>query len=78
MARQRAATNTWRKKKWQAKCGATRCHITVAIGGENRDGEKKCEGELENEVTEGNVGAGMKIAWWGVHAKIDTWVIHHP
>ena len=45
---------------------------------ENRDGEKKCEGELENEVTEGNVGAGVKITWYGVHAKIDTWVIHHP
>ena len=43
---------------------------------ENRDGEKKYEGELDNEVTEGNVRAGAKITWCGVHAKIDTWVIH--
>ena len=27
-------------------------------GEENRDSEKKYEGELENEVTEGNVGQG--------------------
>ena len=47
-------------------------------GEENRDSEKKYEGELENEVTEGNVRVGVKIAWCGVHAKIDTWVIHHP
>ena len=47
-------------------------------GKENRDGEKKYEGELENEVTEGNVGVGVKITWCRVHAKIDTWVIHHP
>ena len=45
---------------------------------ENRDGEKKYEGELENEVTEGNVGVGVKITWCGVHAKTNTWVIHHP
>ena len=45
---------------------------------ENRDGKKKCEGELENEVAEGNVGVGVNITWCGVHAKIDTWVIHHP
>ena len=47
-------------------------------GKENRDGEKKHEGELENEASEGNVGVGVKITWCGVHAKIDTWVIHHP
>ena len=47
-------------------------------GEENRDGEKKYEGKLENEVTEGNVRVGVKIAWCRVHAKIDTWVIHHP
>ena len=45
---------------------------------ENGDGEKKYEGKLENEVTEGNVRAGVKITWCRVHAKIDTWVIHHP
>ena len=45
---------------------------------ENRDGEKKYEGKLENEVFEGNVRVGVKIAWCRVHAKIDTWVIHHP
>ena len=48
------------------------------IDKENRDGKKKYEGELDNEVTEGNIGAGVKITWCGVHAKIDTWVIHHP
>ena len=47
-------------------------------GEENRDGEKKYEGKLENEVTEGNVRAGVIITWCGVHAKIDTWVIHYP
>ena len=45
---------------------------------ENRDGEKKYEGELENEVAEGNVGVGVKITWCGAHAKLDTWVILHP
>ena len=27
-------------------------------GKENRDGEKKCKGKLENEGTEGKVGVG--------------------
>ena len=70
--------NMWHEKKWQEKCGVTGCHIKVAMAKKNRDGEKKCEGELENEATEGNVRAEMKITWCGVHAKIDTWVIHHP
>ena len=47
-------------------------------GASNGDGEKKCKGELENEGTEGNVGARVNIARCGVHAKIDTWVKHHP
>ena len=47
-------------------------------GKENGDGNRKYEGKLENEVTEGNVKVGVKIAWCRVHAKIDTWVIHHP
>ena len=68
----------WGEKKRQVKCRVTGCCIKVAINGENGDGEKKCEGELENEATEGNVRAEMKITWCGVHAKIDTWVIHHP
>ena len=46
-------------------------------GEENRDGENKCEGELEHEV-EGNVGVEVNITHCGTHAKIDTWVIHHP
>ena len=47
-------------------------------GEENGDGEKKYEGELENEVMEGNVGAEVKISQCRIHAKDNTWVIHHP
>ena len=47
-------------------------------GEENGDGEKKYEAKLENEVMEGNVGAGAKITWCRIHAKVDAWVIHHP
>ena len=46
-------------------------------GEENGDSKKKYEGELENEVTEGNVGVEVNIAWYGIHAKDNTWVIHH-
>ena len=47
-------------------------------GKENGDGEKKYEAELENEVTEGNVGVGARVACCRIHAKVDAWVIHHP
>ena len=69
-ARQRVAMNMWREKKLQVKCGATRGSIKVAA--------EKRSMRVKNEVAEGNVGAGVKITWCGVHAKIDTWVIHHP
>ena len=46
-------------------------------GEENGDGKKKCEGELEHKV-EGNVGVEVNIARCRIHAKIDTWVKHHP
>ena len=45
-------------------------------GEEYRDDEKEYEGELENEVTEGNVRAEVNIAQFGIYAKDDTWV--HP
>ena len=47
-------------------------------GEENGDGEKKYEGKLENEVMEGNVRVGARVSHCGIHAKIDTRVIHHP
>ena len=45
---------------------------------EYKDDKKEYEGELENEVTEGNVGVEVNIACCGIYAKVDTWVIHHP
>ena len=47
-------------------------------GEEYGDDKKEYEGELENEVTKGNVGVEANITWCGIHAKYDTWVIHHP
>ena len=70
--------NTWHEKKRRVKCGVTGCHIKRGSGEENGDSEKKWEGEVRNEATEGNVGARVKITWCGVHAKINTWVKHHP
>ena len=78
MARQRAATNMWHKKKVAGKVRSDRVLHQSGNSKESGDGEKKCKGELENEGTEGNVGARANIAQCGVHAKIDTWVKHHP
>ena len=47
-------------------------------GKEKGDGKMKYEGKLENEVTEGNVGVEANITHCRIHAKLDTWVIHHP
>ena len=68
MAREKVATKVW----------SDQVSHQSGINEENRDGEKKYEGELQNEVTEGDVRVGVQIAWCGVPAKIDTWVIHHP
>ena len=46
-------------------------------GKEYEDDEKEYEGEVEKKV-EGNVEAEVNITHCGIHAKIDTWVIHHP
>ena len=45
---------------------------------EYEDDEKKYEGKLEHKVMERNVGAEVNITCCGIHAKVDTWVIHHP
>ena len=44
---------------------------------EYEDDEKEYEGELEKKVMEGNVGVEVNITHYGIHAKVDTWVIHH-
>ena len=44
----------------------------------NGDDKKEYEGKLENKVTKGNVRVEANIAWCRIHAKDDTWVIHHP
>ena len=46
--------------------------------GSGEEDEKEHEGELENKVTEVNVGVEMIITLCRIHAKLDTWVIHHP
>ena len=43
-------------------------------GEEYKDDEKEYEGELENEVTEVNVGVEANITHCGIHAKLNTWV----
>ena len=63
----------WGKKMW---CSNWVSHQSGSSE-ENGDGEKKYEGELENDVMEGNVRVGAKITWCGIHAEDDTWVIHH-
>ena len=47
-------------------------------GEEDKKDEKEHEGELENKVMEVNVGVEAIIALCRIHAKLDTWVIHHP
>ena len=47
-------------------------------GEEYGDNKKEYEGKLENEETEGNVRVEENIAQCRIHAKDDTWVIHHP
>ena len=51
MAREKAVRKVW--SDWVSHQSGN--------GEENRDGEKKYEGKLENEVAEGNVGVGVKI-----------------
>ena len=48
------------------------------IGEEDEKDEKEHEGELGNKVTEVFVGVEAIITCCGIHAKVDTWVIHHP
>ena len=48
MAQEKAAGKVW--SDWVSHQSGN--------GKENRDGEKKCDGELKNEATEGNVGVG--------------------
>ena len=45
---------------------------------EYEDNEKKYEGKLENELTEANVEVEANITHCEIHAKLNTWVIHHP
>ena len=51
----------------------------------DKEYKEEKEGELENTSTEGaggvlqvNVVAEAIITFCGIHASIDTWVIHHP
>ena len=46
-------------------------------GEEDEDAEKDYEAKLENKVMEGNVGVEANITHCGIHAKVNTWVIHH-
>ena len=47
-------------------------------GDENEDDEKEHEGGIENKMTEVFVGVEANIAHCRIHAKVNTWVIHHP
>ena len=78
MARQRVATNTWHEKKWWAKCRVTRRHNKVAMAKKTEMVKRSARANSKMKGLKERLGWGVKIAWCGVHAKIDTWVIHHP
>ena len=45
---------------------------------EDEDTKKEYEGKLEKKVMEGNAKVEANIAHCRIHAKVNTWVIHHP
>ena len=51
MARQRATMNKWHEKKWQAKCGVTRCCIKVAMAKKVETAKRSVRANWKNEAT---------------------------
>ena len=48
------------------------------VSHQSGSGEEDEKGELQNKGTEVNVGVEAIIALHRIHAKLNTWVIHHP
>ena len=45
---------------------------------EDKKDKKEHKGKVENKVTDGFVTAEAIITHCRIHAKVNTWVVHHP